>query len=64
MTLQAFEQLDYPERLKRLLVSPQRTIRAELVITLDSGEIAAFQAYRVESWRKFQSLEDLCWLES
>jgi hypothetical protein len=37
---QAFEELDFPERLCKLLLAPQRIIRAELVITMDTGEIA------------------------
>ena len=46
--MQALEELDYPERLCKLLLAPQRIIRSELVITLDTGEIAAFEAWRVQ----------------
>ena len=46
--MQALEELDFPERLCKLLLAPQRIIRSELVITLDTGEIAAFEAWRVQ----------------
>lgn len=45
---EAFEELDFPDRLCKLLLAPQRIIRAELVITMDTGEIAAFNAWRVQ----------------
>ena len=46
--VQALNELDFPERLQRLLLAPQRIVCSELVITLDSGEIAAFNAWRVQ----------------
>ena len=46
--VQALKELDFPERLQRLLLAPQRIVCSELVITLDSGEIAAFNAWRVQ----------------
>ena len=45
---QALEVLDFPERLQKLLLAPQRIVCTELVITLDNGEIAAFNAWRVQ----------------
>lgn len=45
---QALDELDYPARLKKLLLTPHREIHAELVVTRDSGEIAAFSAFRVQ----------------
>ena len=40
--------LDYPERLRKLLLTPQRELHVELNITLDNGEIEMFDAYRVQ----------------
>ena len=45
---QALEELDYPARLKKLLLTPAREIHSELVVTKDDGEIAAFSAFRVQ----------------
>ncbi|KAK9806853.1 hypothetical protein WJX72_005070 [[Myrmecia] bisecta] len=44
----AFDLLDYPERLQRMLLTPRREIHLNLVITLDDGEIATFNAFRVQ----------------
>jgi glutamate dehydrogenase (NAD(P)+) len=46
--LKALLQLEYPDRLQRLLLTPQREVLVELVITKDSGEIETFNAYRVQ----------------
>lgn len=46
--MQALNELDFPDRLQKLLLAPQRIVCAELVITLDTGEIAAFNAWRVQ----------------
>lgn len=46
--MQALQELEYPLRLQKLLLTPQREFHVELVITLDSGEVAAFNAYRVQ----------------
>ena len=35
-------------RLQKLLMTPQRELHVELVITMDSGETGAFNAYRVQ----------------
>lgn len=35
-------------RLQNLLMTPQRELHVELVITMDSGETGAFNAYRVQ----------------
>ncbi|KAK9807101.1 hypothetical protein WJX73_005054 [Symbiochloris irregularis] len=45
---EALQELEYPLRLQKLLLTPQREFHVELVITLDSGEVAAFNAYRVQ----------------
>ena len=45
---QALVQLEYPDNLQRLLLTPQREVLVELVITRDSGEIETFNAYRVQ----------------
>jgi glutamate dehydrogenase (NAD(P)+) len=45
---QAMAELDYPERVQRLLLTPHREIHVELVITMDNGETGAFNAYRVQ----------------
>ena len=40
--------LDYPERLRKLLLTPQRAVHVELNnMRDDNGEIAMFDAYRV-----------------
>ena len=36
---QALRQLEYPDKLQRLLLTPQREVLVELVITRDNGEI-------------------------
>ena len=43
---QALAELDYPERFRKLLLTPQREIHAELVISMDDGEVGAFSCYR------------------
>ena len=47
-SLQALKELEYPEKLQRLLLTPQREVLVELVITKDNGEIETFNAYRVQ----------------
>lgn len=44
--MQALKTLEYPEKLQRLLLTPQREVLVELVITKDNGEIETFNAYR------------------
>lgn len=41
-------ELDYPPRLQRLLLTPQREVTVELVVPMDNGEIEVFNAYRVQ----------------
>ena len=36
---QALLQLEYPDKLQRLLLTPQREVLVELVVTRDNGEI-------------------------
>ncbi|GFH25435.1 glutamate dehydrogenase [Haematococcus lacustris] len=45
---EALVELDYPEKLQRLLLTPQREMTVELVLQMDSGEIEVFNAYRVQ----------------
>lgn len=46
--MQALQELEYPEKLQRLLLTPQREVLVELVITKDDGQIESFNAYRVQ----------------
>lgn len=48
INLQALKELEYPQKLQRLLLTPQREVLVELVITKDNGEIETFNAYRVQ----------------
>jgi len=45
---EALTKLEYPERLQRLLLTPQREMTVELVMQMDNGEIEVFNAYRVQ----------------
>jgi len=45
---QALQHLEYPERLQRLLLTPEREVAVELAILRDNGEVATFNAYRVQ----------------
>ncbi|BDA50123.1 Glutamate dehydrogenase [Coccomyxa sp. Obi] len=45
---EALKELEYPQKLQRLLLTPQREVLVELVITKDNGEIETFNAYRVQ----------------
>ena len=45
---QAFKVLDYPENLNQLLLTPQREITVEMVITRDTGHPQSFLGYRVQ----------------
>lgn len=38
--LQALKELEYPEKLQRLLLTPEREVLVELVITKDNGASA------------------------
>lgn len=40
--------MEYPDKLQKLLLTPEREVLVELVITRDSGEIETFNAYRVQ----------------
>ena len=52
-SLQALSALEYPEKLQRLLLTPQREVVVELVITKDDGEIETFNAYRHDGCLSF-----------
>ena len=41
-------ELDYPERLQKMLLTPQRELTVELVVQMDNGQIEVFNAYRVQ----------------
>lgn len=45
---QALQHLEYPERLQKLLLTPEREVSVELAILRDNGEVATFDAYRVQ----------------
>ena len=40
--------MEIDAELQRFLLRPQREIHVELVITMDSGEVESFNAYRVQ----------------
>ena len=46
--MQALQHLEYPDRLQKLLLTPEREVCVELAILRDNGEVATFQAYRVQ----------------
>lgn len=46
--LEALQHLEYPERLQKLLLTPEREVAVELAILRDNGEVATFNAYRVQ----------------
>ena len=37
--LQALAELEYPDKLQKLLLTPQREVLVELVVTKDNGEV-------------------------
>lgn len=45
---QALTVLEYPEKLQRLLLTPQREMAVELVVQMDNGEVEVFNGYRVQ----------------
>jgi glutamate dehydrogenase (NAD(P)+) len=45
---EALEHLEYPERLQKLLLTPEREVTVELAILKDNGEVETFKAYRVQ----------------
>lgn len=46
--LQALEHLEYPERLQKMLLAPEREVSVELEVLRDSGEVDIYKAYRVQ----------------
>lgn len=46
--MQALNELEYPERLQKLLLTPNRELGVELVLQMDNGEVEVFNAYRVQ----------------
>jgi glutamate dehydrogenase (NAD(P)+) len=46
--LEALEHLEYPKRLRKLLLTPEREVAVELALLRDNGEVATFNAYRVQ----------------
>lgn len=47
-TMQAMEHLEYPERLRKMLLAPEREVSVELEVLRDSGEVDTYKAYRVQ----------------
>mmetsp|Transcript_6808 Transcript_6808/g.18855 ORF Transcript_6808/g.18855 Transcript_6808/m.18855 type:complete len:443 (-) Transcript_6808:1240-2568(-) len=45
---EALEHLQYPERLRKMLLEPVREVSVELELLMDSGEVDTFKAYRVQ----------------
>ena len=45
---QALDHLEYPKRLRKLLLTPEREVAVELALLRDNGEVATFNAYRVQ----------------
>ncbi|KAI8464925.1 MAG: glutamate dehydrogenase [Monoraphidium minutum] len=45
---EALNQLEYPDRLQKLLLTPNREMVVELVVQKDNGEIEVYNAYRVQ----------------
>ncbi|KAH7617205.1 hypothetical protein Ndes2526B_g07798 [Nannochloris sp. 'desiccata'] len=45
---EALQHLEYPDRLQKLLLTPEREVAVELAILRDNGEVATFNAYRVQ----------------
>lgn len=45
---EALNELEYPAKLQKLLLTPEREVLVELVITRDNGEIESFNAFRVQ----------------
>ncbi|DBA88324.1 TPA: glutamate dehydrogenase (NADP(+)) gdh1 [Trebouxia sp. C0005] len=45
---EALQHVEVDAELQRFLLRPQREIHVELVITMDSGEVESFNAYRVQ----------------
>ncbi len=45
---EALEHLEYPKRLRKLLLTPEREVAVELALLRDNGEVATFNAYRVQ----------------
>lgn len=41
-------ELQYPEKLQKLLLTPEREMTVELVVQLDNGEVEVFNAFRVQ----------------
>ena len=45
---QALNELEYPQKLQKLLLTPNREMTVELVVQMDNGEIEVYNAYRVQ----------------
>ena len=45
---EALEHLQYPERLQKMLLAPEREVVVELEVVRDSGEVDTYKAYRVQ----------------
>jgi glutamate dehydrogenase (NAD(P)+) len=45
---EALDHLQYPEKLKKMLLAPEREVSVELELLKDSGEVDTYKAYRVQ----------------
>ncbi|CAD7703939.1 unnamed protein product [Ostreobium quekettii] len=45
---EALTVLEYPDKLQKLLLNPERELCVELVVQMDNGEVEVFNAYRVQ----------------
>eukprot|EP00889_Picochlorum_renovo_P005856 jgi/Picre1/32886/NNA_008215.t1 len=45
---EALEHLEYPEKLQKMLLAPEREVSVELEVLRDSGEVDIYKAYRVQ----------------
>eukprot|EP01024_Parvocaulis_polyphysoides_P043496 TRINITY_DN39847_c0_g1_i2.p1 TRINITY_DN39847_c0_g1~~TRINITY_DN39847_c0_g1_i2.p1 ORF type:complete len:446 (+),score=64.09 TRINITY_DN39847_c0_g1_i2:32-1369(+) len=45
---EAMQYQNYPPQLQKILLTPDREVQVELVITMDDGSVKSFQGYRVQ----------------
>lgn len=45
---QALQELEYPDKLQQMLLTPGREMTVELTVHLDNGEVGLFNAFRVQ----------------
>jgi hypothetical protein len=60
--LQALNELEYPEKLQKLLLTPNREMGVELVVQMDSGEIEVrYKLCQVTCYAANNMLLQWCW---